>query len=637
MRKGTYRGSAGSTAIELRLDWDAARRSLVFSGDANSPQTSIYFVGSSTSVRQTPGGDLSSAVSVLQDRVWRDGFAQLSFDPSRQTCQIRILILGYQVLLGICTFQHPTLRKLSVTIFAEEQITVGGQMRTHLWPQYADTQAVRSNFEASDVALDFLYGTPLHRRAGQTIRWRTSELNDLLRSLASARGFASAPNPNYILMCVGQHESHGMIGLMFDESDGFPRQGCAIFADHPYLNPPNDAARRLRSRWAISHEIGHCLNLLHPFDPASGDAQRERSLSWMNYPFSYDGLLENRSGDFWLRFDRSFRAHEALFLQHGSLLDVFAGGRAFGGSRTTFPSGAAIFEGVNGEAVNGRDEPGEKIVLDPLQDHELADPVYVRFSLPPILVREGARVETGAIAIMISAPDGSLTRFKPSSTECYRAAPVKEAQGSEYRQHFIGSGGHGHYFLNPGDYKICILGKTSDGVSIASNIQSLKILPSSKTNREIDFILSRQAQRTLEYGEVCGTDRFEDFKEKIKELQSAPARVALSLAVGLTLQRDQNKIDVHGGRVFIQPATPQKSIEAIDQALSNIASNVNRFHETVLPAMTAQVKNLQLCGETERARNLVEYTRLAQSKNWSEATGAILRARQITQPLLQQA
>ncbi|UWQ49915.1 hypothetical protein K3720_00435 [Leisingera caerulea] len=630
MRKGTYRGSVGSTAIEMRLDWDAARQSLVFSGDANSPQTSIYFIGSSTPVRQNPGGDFSSTVSVLQDRVWRDGFAQLSFDQSRQTCKIRILVLGYQVLLGTCRFQYSTLRKLSVTIFAEEQVATDGQVRTHLWPRYSDTQAVRSSFEASDVGLEFLYGAPLQRPAGQTIGWRTSELDDLLRSLARVGGFASAPNPNYILMSVGQHESHGMIGLMFDESDGFPRQGCAIFADHPYLNPPSETARRLRNTWAISHEIGHCLNLLHTFDPASGDAQRERSMSWMNYPYIYDGLYGNRSGDFWSRFDHCFREHEALFLQHGSLLDLFAGGRAFGGSRTTFPSGAAIFE-----SANGRDDLDGKIALDPLEDHELADPVYVRFSLPPILVQQGASVESGAIAIMISSPDGSVRRFKPSSTECYRPTPVKEAHASEYRLHFIGSGGHGHYFLNPGVYKICILGKTSDGVSVASNIQSLKVLPSSKTNHEIDFLLSRPAQRTLEYGDVCGTDSLDDFKERITSLQSAPARVALLLAVGLTLQRDQNKFDALGARVFVQPAAPQKSIAALDQALSNIARNLKRFQKSAFPAMVAQTKNLQLCGETERARKLVECIRLARSEKWSEVTGAILQARKVTQPLVQ--
>ena len=101
---------------------------------------------------------------------------------------------------------------------------------------------------------------------------------------------------------------------MFDSDDDAPRQGAAVFFNHPAISGATGAERDREYLYTVVHELGHAFNLLHAFQKhifQEGERRqclaRPGSLSWMNYPqlFPYgnahppgwDGV-----DDFWPQF-----------------------------------------------------------------------------------------------------------------------------------------------------------------------------------------------------------------------------------------------------------------------------------------------------------------------------------------------
>src|SRR5690606_27938231 len=85
------------------------------------------------------------------------------------------------------------------------------------------------------------------------------------------------------LLAARKATSSSLLGIMFDYTGNAPhRQGCAVFQDslRNYFSG-SDYNRNLL--YTYVHELGHAFNLLHSWDKSRPD-----SLSWMNYPWSYD-------------------------------------------------------------------------------------------------------------------------------------------------------------------------------------------------------------------------------------------------------------------------------------------------------------------------------------------------------------
>jgi hypothetical protein len=109
------------------------------------------------------------------------------------------------------------------------------------------------------------------------------------------------------------------------------RYGCAIF--HSAIGEKTIWEKR-RLLFTYVHEIGHCFNLLHPWDRYQKNSpSRETlhsSLSWMNLPEKYYSAKEYYGEDrFWKKFQFEFDDSELMHLRHGFRNNVIFGGRNF--------------------------------------------------------------------------------------------------------------------------------------------------------------------------------------------------------------------------------------------------------------------------------------------------------------------
>jgi hypothetical protein len=130
----------------------------------------------------------------------------------------------------------------------------------------------------------------------------------------------------HVFVCsyLAERDVRGVRGIMYDFVDydlnRGPREGVAVFYDHPMLsNPRVPAVERDREYvYTLVREIGHALNLLHSFKKA-----RPTVLSWMNYlhlyPRGYEvGRAYNGTQEFWRRFEERFDEEELCHLRHAA-------------------------------------------------------------------------------------------------------------------------------------------------------------------------------------------------------------------------------------------------------------------------------------------------------------------------------
>jgi len=252
-------------------------------------------------------------------------------------------------------------------------------------------------------------------------------------------------------------------GVMYDNqyrkaNDAFPRQGVAAFYSSMAMlwedMPPAEFDRNyLRT---CVHELGHALNLLHSFDK-----DRPESSSWMNYPWRYPygyNLPPNWDGsrDFWQSFRFEFDAEELRHLRHHALKEVIPGGAGFG--------------------VLGHDAPGPLAAPASSQDHapltlqvrtrperylfHFAEPVTVEIKLKNhsrarVTVPNMLNPEFGLLELLIRDPKGLVRSYRPLFRLCGEARVAELPPDHKlYESVFLGYGGDGFYFMEPGEYHI---------------------------------------------------------------------------------------------------------------------------------------------------------------------------------------
>ncbi|MCA9419918.1 MAG: hypothetical protein KC592_02800 [Nitrospira sp.] len=626
LQTGKYVGHTNTRLIELRIERNASGF-IKFSGDVTDAQLPpAYFFGSVWDPRGLLA-PISAPVQILHASRWWNGSASLSFDPETHLCELAIGISSQPFLHGVCRFVDSTLRNISVFVFAEERLANDWSMQSSYWPRIADIEIARASYAKSGVTIKFYHGGAVRHPSRAPDVWTTAELNMVVRDLAVSQNIANYPNSNYILLNVGSHKSQDLIGLMFDESDEIPRQGCALFMKHPYLKAQNELERENRNCWGIVHELGHCLNLLHTFDPGSIDANRDYSLSWMNYPYRYDGLPGNRDGDYFRRFNRLFQNHESSYLRHGSNQDILAGGSFFGGANNAFSLSAAaspFAEGVR--------EQGDPIELSPIPNHALGSPVYLEYKLPVELDAIGATVTSGDIAVYVEDGGGNVKRYCPTATECRLLPAVVAVRVQTAKRQYIGFGRGQHYFVEPGEYRVFLVGSAPTGRVFVSNAQTFRVTPPVVGNTELDFLFSPAVQQTFEFDDASGVTSLSDFTQRTNQLGCASARMRLSAIVGRTWQQPRRRLDVKNERVVVYPPNLEFSITTLNKALTYGASDPSSFGVDITRCLAAQARNMRKIGERDLASALLAYGQKIKLASSDESRETIFKACSLAEP-----
>ena len=122
--------------------------------------------------------------------------------------------------------------------------------------------------------------------AGPDGRWSDEELHAAM--VQHFTEHADVAQWRLYLLLATRYQSPSVLGIMFDSGDDFPRQGVAVFADHPSLSNGQGPEVDREYLFTIVHELGHAFNFLHAFQKGifstHGVLPRPDSLSWRNYP-----------------------------------------------------------------------------------------------------------------------------------------------------------------------------------------------------------------------------------------------------------------------------------------------------------------------------------------------------------------
>jgi hypothetical protein len=107
------------------------------------------------------------------------------------------------------------------------------------------------------------FGDPVKIDAsGLDGRWTDEELHAAM--VANFAHHRDDPQWRLYLLFATEYVNPGVLGIMFDSDDASPRQGSAVFANHPML-AGQGAARDRDYLFTVVHELGHAFNLLHSF------------------------------------------------------------------------------------------------------------------------------------------------------------------------------------------------------------------------------------------------------------------------------------------------------------------------------------------------------------------------------------
>jgi hypothetical protein len=300
------------------------------------------------------------------------------------------------------------------------------------------------------------------------------------------------------LLVATEHEQKGMRGMMFDSHWGRQRQGCAVF--YKEIAGGESEAKRAALRTYV-HEIGHCLNLVHPWDKAMSSLppSQSDSLSFMNYVDMYPGGEKA----YWEKFAFEFDKHELVHLRHAFRDDIIMGGNFFG-------TGAAE---LGARALNRPlNDAGLSLKLESRKSFMLCEPVVVELKL----YRKGVRYkrvhrsihpDRGFVHLAIRKPDGRVVSYRPMAARCLKPdfTVLRKKQPSIYASAYIGYGMDGFYFDQAGFYQLVAVYQSPCGSEVVSEPLTLRVRnPLNEAEEEIADLYYGNDQGALFY--LLGSD-----------------------------------------------------------------------------------------------------------------------------------
>jgi hypothetical protein len=281
---GEYNGTRQDTALTLRVDVGSDGSLDIISGDlffeASAGQFEFHHSFQTTTLvleEQTDAQLLRGPVKVHRDDI---------FDIARLDLEIPDLgeLLATYTFYRLTQFGRETaatftfplaktsnlFRRVELEVDQVQDIPLPSSFRTDTHPDtpvdvQPQTMTFQSVYHQAGVDLAVTLGGQdvQVNEAGFDGLWTDEELH-----AAMVNNFAQhqdAAQWRLYLLLATRYVSTGVVGIMFDSDDDFPRQGAAVFYEHPAINNAVGADQDREYLYTIVHELGHAFNFLHSF------------------------------------------------------------------------------------------------------------------------------------------------------------------------------------------------------------------------------------------------------------------------------------------------------------------------------------------------------------------------------------
>jgi endonuclease/exonuclease/phosphatase family metal-dependent hydrolase len=485
---GTYNGVSEGMTFEFRIEEAAGAGGRALSGDISR---GAEFVASFICTDPQPSDAGRTITGPLAFRGHPELFTGRLYLNSDErgvgSFQVAVdLEGGYRdVFAGRLDWQGSFLRRLTIEIDGIEGAGAPAEYVTRAGTKMSVARAFEQAGFDVQIVVDPFAGRGV---GGDRVRGYT--LAEIHAAMSDRRSHVTPDRLHaHVFVCsyLAERDGRGVLGVMydFDEHDlnQRPREGVAVFYDHPMLSDPRvpPEERNKEYIYTLVHEIGHALNLLHSFDKA-----RPTALSWMNYPHLYPRGYEAGRGhdgtqEFWRRFEERFDEEELRHLRHASPREIRSGGFAFG----VYEEGASIPFG--GTADPRRTRLGANplratrtldVQLRPLkEEYHLGEPVFLSLSVTnrgsdAAHVPASLHPNEGYVRLTVRTPTGRIIRYRPPVRMCKQSSlfhlpPGESMPGFDSIPLFLSA--DGPIFTEPGIYQIAA---ELTGVDGAKNVFS---------------------------------------------------------------------------------------------------------------------------------------------------------------------
>lgn len=603
---GRYRRASAGLTIELRVDVDGHRPTRRISGDLfqQSGATTTYFgsfvvkapsiVANATTVRIEGTGEFTWSASAPRVRVTIPRTTTLTPSPAA-TLQF-LTAWGAPGASYTCPFFSPYFRAVSWEQDCVTGATAFVSYSTGSLPQPPASAArvltvSRAYQEAGiDLQTAGVANVVPVAAAGGDAKWTDAELHAAMVQNFSL--WTNLPQWKVYLLVATSHVG-GYRGIMFDYTDAYQRQGCAVF--HDAVQGADPASQRAQLRTYV-HELGHCFNLLHswqknlatppaPLGPNGGLGD----LSWMNYTWQFQPPPPAPGGEaaYWASFPFQFTDAELVHLRHAFYKNIALGANPFG-------TGAAeVDPDVFAERLE--DNSGLRLELRAKPVFGYGEPVVVEIKLATTDLR-GRRAHAylhpnaSLVQIAIHQPSGRTVLYRPMIEHCAdetRTIALTAEEPAAYTSAYIGYGKEGFYFDQPGAYQLRGVYVAPDGSRVLSPAVTLRVRsPHAAVDEEVGELLMGDEQGRLFY--LLGSDAEslrrgnEALDLVLAKYAEHPLAVYPRLVKGINAERDFKRLGTDKV-VTVRKANAPESIQHLtavvgastaDRGVDNITLNM---------------------------------------------------------------
>ncbi|QDY80000.1 hypothetical protein [Streptomyces qinzhouensis] len=450
--------------------------------------------------------------------------------------------------------------------------------------------------------------------SGADLRWSNAELHAAMTGHFSLH--RDVPQWKlWTFVATSYAEGDGTLGILFD-TFGSHRQGTAVF--HTALARYGLTGTRAEL-FTYVHEIGHAFNMLHSWQKPLGKLGPNwgrGDLSWMNYAQEYNnGKGRVGTVHFWEDFPFRFTDGELRHLRHGFYRHVVPGG-------DNWTVNAAL---VAGEAFTApaADESGLALTLGGKTGFAYGEPVMAEVKLS----RTGTHREVTAAeeigghsertSFAITDPSGRTRVFRPPVRRCAghgqaeATTTLNDQRPAVYATAYLGYGGEGLYFAEPGRYQVTAVHQALDGSRIVSPTRTLLVrTPLDRTDQEVGELLIGDAQGTLLA--LLGSDApqlaagNDALQEVIDRHGRHPLAAWARLARGANAGRHFQHIT--GGRIEVREPDIKESVTQLSNAIavSRTDQDTGLDNLTLNAAMQRLARVHAKAGDLQRAEGVLD-------------------------------